>query len=63
MSDIDIIRELGRVKAEFQLRSLSTIMGFRDSDASLAEDPKGLSGEAVAARAEGIAQTIPGDSA
>lgn len=28
----------------------------RDSDASLAEDPQGLSGEAVAARAEGIAQ-------
>jgi hypothetical protein len=27
-----------------------------DSDASLAEDPKGLSGEAVAARAVGIAQ-------
>lgn len=27
-----------------------------DSDASLAEDPKGLSGEAVAARAEGIAK-------
>lgn len=28
----------------------------RDRDASLAEDPKGLSGEAVAARAEGIAR-------
>jgi len=31
----------------------------RDSDASSSEDPKGLSGEAVAARAEGIAQGDP----
>lgn len=30
-------------------------VSLRDSDASLAEDPKGLSGEAAAARAEGIA--------
>jgi hypothetical protein len=33
-----------------------------DSDASLAEDPKGLGGEAVAARAEGIAQTTPSEN-
>lgn len=34
---------------------LKRLEGGRDSDASLAEDPQGLSGEAVAARAEGIA--------
>lgn len=35
---------------------IALMIAYRDSDASLAEDPKGLSGEAVAARAEGIAR-------
>ena len=35
----------------------------RDSDASLAEDPQGLSPEGVAARAEGIAQPNPPEAA
>ena len=37
-------------------RSLAQGDVVRDSDASSSEDPKGLSGEAVAVRAEGIAQ-------
>lgn len=50
----DCLRD-GRAPAPSHAVTYSERYGFRDSDASLAEDPQGLSGEAVAARAGGIA--------
>ena len=64
MSNLDIIRELGRVKAEFQLRSLATIMGFQcdsGSDPQGENSRSGVECEASQSGLQGIAQTPIGD--